>query len=261
MGIVARIAIGIWGLSAHTASLARRLQYRRLALLAAGLGLILLGVNSCSTNKPTLKLQRHEFKSAHMGTMFSFTLYARDQDIAAKAAAAAVEEITRLDAMLTDYDPDSELMQLSRSPAGQPVAVSRDLFAVLFEAVRIARLSGGALDPTMGTVVRQWRRARRTAALPEEERLKEGWAQIFNWTLGASPKDMRLTALSKYWLNMASDRPWWLQAGISRWAIRLLVKPVGGYRSAPPFKSKEWIAPSCWRTRRFPPPAIRSNQW
>jgi len=115
--------------------------------------------------------------------MFSFTLYARDQDIAAKAAAAAVEEITRLDAMLTDYDPDSELMQLSRSPAGQPVAVSRDLFAVLFEAVRIARLSGGALDPTMGTVVRQWRRARRTAALPEEERLKEarsrtGWQQL-----------------------------------------------------------------------------------
>ena len=106
-----------------------------------------------------------------MGTLFSITLYAPDSATATNAAAAAFKRITSLDRMMTDYDPDSELMQLCSQPVGVPARVSNDLFDVLQKAQRVAELSEGAFDPTVGPYVRLWRRARRTQTLPSSEAL------------------------------------------------------------------------------------------
>jgi len=73
--------------------------------------------------------------------------------------------------MMTDYDPESELMQLCQKPFGQPVHVSDELFEVLQESQRVAELSDGAFDVTVGPVIRLWRRARRTEILPPAEAL------------------------------------------------------------------------------------------
>jgi thiamine biosynthesis lipoprotein len=53
------------------------------------------------------------------------------------------------------------------------VAVSDDLWRVLRRARRVAELSDGAFDVTVGPVVRLWRRARRQHELPSPERLAE----------------------------------------------------------------------------------------
>ena len=106
-----------------------------------------------------------------MGTLFTITLYAPDEMKARGASEAAFDKIAALDRMMTDYDPDSELMQLCRKPAGKPVRVSAELFEILQKAQRVAELSGGAFDITIGPVVRLWRRARRTETLPLPEML------------------------------------------------------------------------------------------
>jgi thiamine biosynthesis lipoprotein len=84
---------------------------------------------------------------------------------------------------MTDYDPESELMQLSRKPVGEPIRVSDELFAILQKSQHVAGLSDGAFDVTIGPVVRQWRRARRTETLPSPEalaRVREpvGWGKL-----------------------------------------------------------------------------------
>ena len=116
-------------------------------------------------------LQRYEFKSPHMGTLFSLTLFAPNRATATNAAAAAFERIAALERAMTDYDPDSELMRLCQQPVGVPVRVSNDLFDVLAKAQQVAQLSDGAFDATIGPYVRLWRRARRTQALPSAELL------------------------------------------------------------------------------------------
>ena len=58
-----------------------------------------------------------------------------------KAAKAAFARVAELNRILSDYLPDSELMQLCKQAGGDPVKVSDDLFAVLRKSEEIAKLS------------------------------------------------------------------------------------------------------------------------
>jgi FAD:protein FMN transferase len=136
--------------------------------------LSLLGVlltAGCRTTPEPEALTRHEFVEPHMGTLWRITLFAPSRAAASNAAQAAFARVAALDRMMTDYDPDSELMRLSKSPPGVAVKVSPDLFQVLKAAQEIARKSDGAFDVTCGPVVQLWRRARRQRQLPSPERL------------------------------------------------------------------------------------------
>jgi len=130
-----------------------------------------LAATGCRSTPPVAHLHRFEFKQPHMGTLFTITLYAPDDTKARAASDAAFAKIAALDRMMTDYDPESELMRLCQKPAGQPVRVSGELFDVLQKSQRLAELSDGAFDATVGPVVRLWRRARRTESLPSPEML------------------------------------------------------------------------------------------
>lgn len=143
----------------------------------------LLALGGCCAVTPSHSWQRFEFKQPHMGTLFTLTFYAPDEAAATAAAEAASEKIAALERCMTDYDPGSELMQLCQKPFGQPVRISKELFEVLQKAQRIAALSDGAFDVTIGPVVRLWRRARRTGVLPAAEMLAQartsvGWQKL-----------------------------------------------------------------------------------
>lgn len=114
---------------------------------------------------------RFEFRQTHMGSAFKLVLYTNDPATARRASRLAFDRIAQLDKALSDYDPESELIRLCDRAGGPPVPVSADLFAVLERSLAMARRSGGAFDPTIGPVVRLWRRARRERRLPDPETL------------------------------------------------------------------------------------------
>lgn len=122
--------------------------------------------------------RRHEFRQTHMGSEFKLILYTTDEAIARRASDAAFQRVAALDAALSDYDPDSELMRLCGRAGGPPVPVSDDLFRVLHRSLEIAALSDGAFDPTVNPVVRLWRRARRERKLPDPAQLRRALALV-----------------------------------------------------------------------------------
>jgi thiamine biosynthesis lipoprotein len=118
-----------------------------------------------------------------MGTLFTITLYVTDQVTAKVSAEAAFRRIDALEDVMSDYQADSELMQLCDHPAGIPVPVSADLFDVLQEAQKYARLTDGAYDATVGPYVRLWRFARKRKVLPTPAELAAareavGWRKL-----------------------------------------------------------------------------------
>lgn len=153
-------------------------------------------MSACSTTQSGTALRRFEFKQPHMGTLFTITLYTPDKTKARKAVEAAFAKIAALERMMTDYDPDSELMQLCQKPVGQPVRVSDGLFEVLQKSQHLAELTDGAFDVTIGPVVRLWRRARRTETLPSPEMLAKARAAVGHQKLklDASAKTATLSA-------------------------------------------------------------------
>jgi thiamine biosynthesis lipoprotein len=116
---------------------------------------------------------RYEFTEPQMGVPFKIVVYAADDAVANRAARAAFKRIEALNAVLSDYEEDSDLNRLSRgSPHAEPVKVSDDLFRVLERSQALADRTEGAFDVSVGPVVRLWRRARRQRELPTAERLE-----------------------------------------------------------------------------------------
>lgn len=128
------------------------------------IGLLLLA--GCRSAMPTSTLQRFEFTSPHMGTLFSISLYAQDQTSAEAAAQAAFRRVNQLEDIMSDYQADSELMRLCEQPTGRPVPVSADLFTVFECGQKISGITDGAFDVTVGPYVRLWRFARKKKVLP-----------------------------------------------------------------------------------------------
>jgi thiamine biosynthesis lipoprotein ApbE len=76
-------------------------------------------------------LQRYEYAETHMGSEFRIVLYSLDEASARRASRSAFDRIAALDAKLSDYKPDSELMQLCDRAGGPPIRVSDDLLDIL----------------------------------------------------------------------------------------------------------------------------------
>lgn len=107
-----------------------------------------------------------------MGVPWTITVYAPSLAAGTVAIEAGFAEVARLEAILSDYDPSSELSQLSaRAPTAQPVPIGEDLGRVLARAVAIRDVTGGGFDPTVGPLTTLWRQARRAGRLPAADKL------------------------------------------------------------------------------------------
>lgn len=135
------------------------------------LAFTVLALAGCQSTPPA-QLKRFEFSKPQMGAPFRIALYARDQAQAEAAAQAAFRRVEELNAILSDYETDSELSQLSRTAgSGKAVPVSPDLWKLLLGAQRFAKLSDGAFDITVGPCVDLWRKVRREKKFPDPKRL------------------------------------------------------------------------------------------
>lgn len=122
------------------------------------------------------QLRRFEFVRQKMGGPFQVVLYAVDDAAASRAAEAAYGRVDALNAILSDFDPASEVSRLSQRTAGgatRPIPVSDELWTVLECGQRLAGQTGGAFDVTIGPFVRLWRRARNLRELPTPARIEQ----------------------------------------------------------------------------------------
>lgn len=124
-------------------------------------------------------LERYEFERKEMGMLFRIALYAETKQAANGAADAAYARIHELNGIFSDYEPDSELMRLSRTAGlGRAVPVSKDMLHLLLKSQEFSQKSDGAFDVTVGPAVQLWRKSRRTRRLPDEQSLREARAAI-----------------------------------------------------------------------------------
>ena len=156
---------------------ARRFSCRHLALVVAWF--LFAGCASKPAPEPPSALTRFDFSRPQMGVPFRLVLYDASETNAQAAAAAAYTRITQLNAILSDYDPDSELNRVChQTPVGQPAPISTELGYMLERSLDLSRRSEGAFDVTMGPVINLWRRSRRRLELPPADLLAEARSRV-----------------------------------------------------------------------------------
>ena len=81
-----------------------------------------------------------------MGTIFQITLAGETDSVAEPAVRAALDEIARLENVLSEWREDSEISRINAMAGREPVAVGPDTFAVVEAGVDVSRWSDGAFD-------------------------------------------------------------------------------------------------------------------
>ena len=156
--------------------------------ISVGLAAVALAImpfwNGCQPADRTSTAVRVSQSRRLMGVPWTITLYAATADKAHAAVDAAFDEVARLEAILSDYAPESELSRLSAAaPTVSPHPVSDDLWRVLDRSVEMCKASGGAFDVTVGPLTTLWRQSRRSGVLPRPDKLTIARAAVGPSTL------------------------------------------------------------------------------
>jgi thiamine biosynthesis lipoprotein len=93
---------------------------------------------------------RYEASRVAMGSKYTIVVYGASESSAAAAVNQALDEITRLDELLSNYKPQSELSQVNQQAARGPVRVTPEFFRFLQTCDEYRRQTGGAFDITLG---------------------------------------------------------------------------------------------------------------
>jgi thiamine biosynthesis lipoprotein len=127
------------------------------------IGLCLL-VASTSPTAETLSFV-HQTRYC-MGTMFDIVVYHASKPDAELAVGRAMDEIVRLDRVLSNFKADSDLSTLNREGRRGFVRVDPSLYEVIQESLAFSRRSGGKFDVTIAPLLRAWKEAHEEGRKP-----------------------------------------------------------------------------------------------
>jgi thiamine biosynthesis lipoprotein len=105
-----------------------------------------------------------------MGTLVEIRAYPSAAGDTAEAVEAAFAEMRRVDKLLSSYEPESEISQLSASSKG--LELSAETVALLRQGQQLARLTQGAFALTLGRVKQLWGIAGDNPRVPDPAELR-----------------------------------------------------------------------------------------
>ena len=130
------------------------------------------------TAPATDAIQRFERVEEAMGTTFAVVLYGIGRAALESAADAAFDEVHRLDRMLSNYLPESELSEVNRRASMGAAHVSDELFQLLARCIEYSKQSSGTFDITVGPLLKVWGFYKGEGALPRAEDLADARARV-----------------------------------------------------------------------------------
>jgi thiamine biosynthesis lipoprotein len=111
------------------------------------------------------------FSHEAMATTFEVIVVHEDDRYARQAAAAAFDEVDRLEADLSRFIENSDISRINNLPANKPLLIGLAAFECLQLSARIHVETDGAFDITIGSLLDCWRNEDDTPASPSQEEL------------------------------------------------------------------------------------------
>ncbi len=144
-------------------------------------------VSAIGSSSGVERLFRIERSAPAMGTTYTVEIYGRDKGVMQAAAESALEEAGRIDRMLSNYRPESELSRVNQQAADQPVKISQELFDLLTTCLEYSRASQGAFDITVAPLMKVWGFYKDSGRLPDRAEVRAALGQIGYRNVELSP--------------------------------------------------------------------------
>ncbi|MGB5648012.1 MAG: FAD:protein FMN transferase [Muriicola sp.] len=152
----------------------------------------MLNVNAQESFTRTLKL---------MGTKFDITVVAENETMGSGYINMAVNEIGRIEKLISSWDTESETSEVNRNAGIQAVKVSRELFDLINRSLEISTITDGAFDISYASMDKIWVFDGSMKQMPSEEAItssveKVGYKNILlnktDFTVYLAKKGMKI---------------------------------------------------------------------
>ncbi|WP_443944072.1 FAD:protein FMN transferase [Pedobacter sp. AW1-32] len=92
-----------------------------------------------------------------MGSRFDITIVAEDSLKAEQNIDTVIHEISRIEALISDWKADSQVSEVNRQAGEHPVKVDKEVFDLAKRALKLSELTGGAFDISFAAMDRIWK--------------------------------------------------------------------------------------------------------
>ncbi|OMP75579.1 MULTISPECIES: FAD:protein FMN transferase [unclassified Chitinophaga] len=133
-----------------------------------------------------------------MGNRFELTVVCENEQKASAHIHAAIEEIRRIERLLTTFNEESQTSMINRYAGIQPVTVDREVCELILRAAKISRITQGAFDLSYGSVDKSlWNFDQQMTTLPDPDTAREMVKLIDYRNIWVNPETNEVMLLKK----------------------------------------------------------------
>ena len=142
-----------------------------LAVAAATLALLAGDFSVAFEGHKTPARHKVEASRISMACLYSIVAYGDRPEALGHTLEAALDEVDRIDRLMSHYRDDSPLSRINREAARAPVAVDREMFDFLAMSLQYSAESNGSFDITVGALMKAWGFFRGEGRFPTSDEL------------------------------------------------------------------------------------------
>jgi len=122
--------------------------------------------------------QIYKGKKSLLGSPFEITVVATDSIQANQFIAMAFEEVTRIEYLISDWIPTTQISNVNQQAGIAAVKVDLEVFELVERAMRISKLTDGAFDISYASMDRIWKFDGSMKTMPTPEAIKNSVAKV-----------------------------------------------------------------------------------
>jgi thiamine biosynthesis lipoprotein len=113
-----------------------------------------------------------------MGGRFDITIVANDSLEAEKNIDAVIAEITRIENLISDWKPDSQVSEVNQNAGLKPVKVDREVFELTQRAIQFSEATKGGFDVSFAAMDKIWKFDGSMTEMPSAEAIKKSVEKV-----------------------------------------------------------------------------------
>ena len=113
-----------------------------------------------------------------MGSRFEITAVHSDRVRARDAVDRAYEEIDRIEAIISSWQPTSATSEINRNAGKRATVVPQELFHLVRRSIKLSELTGGAFDITFASMGRLWDFQATEPRMPDPEAVRQALEHV-----------------------------------------------------------------------------------
>jgi thiamine biosynthesis lipoprotein len=138
-------------------------------------------VTAAPGGEPGTEPPMHRTERYLMGTVWMVGISGGDEQAGAAASARALDEVARLEGVLSEWKPDSEISRVNAAAGVAPVRVGSDLMACVQASLVVARWSDGAYDISWAALRDLWDFGPQSRHVPPSRQAVKARLPLWNW--------------------------------------------------------------------------------